>query len=168
MGASKKKQGVKRERNTAGFARKMKYENLQGRMEREKEYAGAMALFYAKVHTEEEILIALKRMGILGPKRIHQLDEMLDKVRQEYDALNSEDRESGVYLDIAQTQFDEELMEIVGAENFEPWEVRMNPVLRSYGIRCMDVHRQRMEREKEEARKAEALEALKSKNGGCI
>lgn len=129
-----KKQGVKR--NTKGG--KAKGENYMSWLQRQQERESDFTTSWGKVAEQEHILIALKRMGLLGKKRLEQLNKVLAEVYAEYAVLACEDNKADKTIVYTKHKFDEELKLALG-EYFLPWEIRHCLLIQTLGIRSMEM-----------------------------
>lgn len=135
-----KKNGVKRttkngRRNTSnGFAA-----DIQARLDLERQI-GQMV---GRISEQEQMLVALKRIGKLGPKTVPQLHEELKQVKKDYSQMVLEDAECDSEIIYSKYKFDQELKFALGEENFIPWDDRFDPVPYTTGIRSIEIIEQR-------------------------
>lgn len=129
---------------------------------------------YGKIMEQEYMLIALKRMGILGPKRLQQLNDTLIEVRHDYCRLLHEDLspEGNNDPEFSYTKglMDREMKVVLGEENFVGYDVVMNVELYTEGVRQLQIRRaldsavaEKMERLKRETEEENGLRALADK-----
>lgn len=131
---SNKKAGVKR----TGKGGKRSGEGYKEFMSRRIDEECSLATNWGKIIEQEHLLIALKRIGILGDKRMAQLSEELKKVYAEYLELALDDNEADKHLVYTKAKFDEELACVLG-DYALPWDIRHNLYMRTTGIRAIDM-----------------------------
>ena len=131
--SNKKKQGVKR----TG-----RQENFMTRLQRNMDDEFAVAYECGASAMQDYMLIALKRCGFFGKKRVNMLHEMVREVREEYADRTIADAKDDKEIWYTKKKLDDELKRVVGEENFVPWEQRRSGVPMS-GIICMTITEQR-------------------------
>lgn len=85
------------------------------------------------------MLIALKEMGVLGPKRIPELNRIMIRLRREFAATVVDDARDDREIWYSKSKFDEQLRAAVGDEYFVPWEVRHDLRIYTDGVRCIQI-----------------------------
>lgn len=116
------------------------------------------------IYENDLMLIALKRIGVLGPKRIEELEKALTEARRDYAGLVREECEDDPELWRMKAHFDEELKNAVGGENFANWDMRHDLNLRTEGLRTVEIaaaYRKAMEEKQERLRKEAEFEESK-------
>lgn len=96
-----------------------------------------------KIIEQEYMLMALKRMGILGPKRLQQLNDTLIEVRHDYcELLNydmSPEGNNDADFEYTKYKFEEEMRQALGDENHVGWDLLMNPEFYTEGVRELQI-----------------------------
>lgn len=130
---SKNKAAVKRQGNS-------RPDNISAYIRDEVQRQSKLQYSLGALTEQDCMLIALKEMGVLGPKRIVQLDAKLREVRRRCARMAVEDADSGDdEIWYTKAKVDEAMQRAMGEKWFLPWEVRYDLRMYTDGLRSVEI-----------------------------